>query len=97
MLSAGEIDKHPLRNVITKAIGAKDTLDVNIVEHKFEDGDVILLCSDGLHGMIKDDEILSILKPFPETLEKAAKALIDAANEAGGKDNVTAVLVRYTL
>ena len=96
VLSSDEIDKHPLRNVITKAIGAKETLEVNIVEHKFEDGDVVLVCSDGLHGMLKDDRILSILKPFPETLEKASRALVDAANEAGGKDNVTAVLVRYT-
>jgi protein phosphatase len=95
ILSSDEIDKHPLRNVITKAVGAKETLDTDIVEHKFQDGDVAMLCSDGLHGMISDQEILEVLGRDPGPLEDAAKRLIAAANEAGGKDNVTAVLLRY--
>jgi protein phosphatase len=95
ILSAQEIEKHPLRNVITKAVGAKDTIDLDIVEHHFSSGDVAILCSDGLHSMIGDEEIQRLLNPFPDALTAAAQKLIDAANEAGGKDNVSVVLLRY--
>ena len=96
ILSSDEIDRHPLRNVITKAVGAKDNIDLETSEHKLQAGDLVLLCSDGLHAMIADDAILGLLDPPPPSLEKAADALIDAANEAGGKDNVSVVLLRYT-
>jgi len=69
---------------------------VETVEHQLEKGDVILLCSDGLHSMINDEAILKTVTPFPATLPAAAQKLIDAANEAGGKDNVSVVLLRYT-
>jgi serine/threonine protein phosphatase PrpC len=96
ILSADEIDKHPLRNVITKAVGAKDSLDIEVSEHQLQNGDVALVCSDGLHSMINDTQIINAVTPFPPTLQEAAQALINAANEAGGKDNVTVVLIRYT-
>ena len=96
ILTSDEIDKHPLRNVITKAVGAKDNIEIDVVEHPMAPGDVIMLCSDGLHAMINDDAILGVVTPFPDTLEQAAAQLIDAANDAGGKDNVSVVLVRYT-
>ena len=57
---------------------------------------MVLLCSDGLHGMITDEQILALLHPMPPSLEKAADVLIAAANEAGGKDNVSVVLLQYT-
>ena len=96
ILSSDEIDRHPLRNVITKAVGAKDNIDLETSEQKLADGDVILLCSDGLHAMITDDQILKLLHPLPGSMEKTADVLIDAANEAGGKDNVSVVLLKYT-
>ena len=96
ILSSDEIERHPLRNVITKAVGAKDTLEVEVAEHTLAPGDVALLCSDGLHAMIGDDEILRALTPHPDSLSEAAGRLIAAANDAGGKDNVSVVLVRYT-
>ena len=96
ILSHDEIDRHPLRNVITKAVGAKDSIELDVVEHRFAPGDVALLCSDGLHAMLNDAEIQRVLAPLPATLEQAAGLLIDAANEAGGKDNVSVVLLRYT-
>jgi protein phosphatase len=96
ILTSDEIDKHPLRNVITKAVGAKDSIEIDVVEHPLAPGDVIMLCSDGLHAMMNDEAILAVVTPFPDTLEQAAAQLIDAANEAGGKDNVSVVLVRYT-
>jgi len=96
ILSTDEIEKHPLKNVITKAVGAKDTIEIDVVEHPLAPGDVLLLCSDGLHSMINDEEIHKAITPFPESLDEAAAKLIAAANEAGGKDNVTVVLLRYT-
>jgi protein phosphatase len=94
ILTPEEIERHPLRNVITKAIGAKDTLDVDILEQVLQPGDVALLCSDGLHSMIDHDAIAKAITPMPDSLEEAARRLIDAANEAGGKDNVSVVLIR---
>ena len=96
ILSHDEIDRHPLRNVITKAVGAKEEIELDTVEHHLVKGDVIMLCSDGLHSMINDEAILKAVTPFPATLPEAAQKLIDAANEAGGKDNVSVVLLRYT-
>jgi len=96
ILSSDEIERHPLRNVITKAVGAKDTLEVEVAEHAMAPGDVALLCSDWLHAMIGDEEILRALTPHPDSLPEAAGRLIAAANDAGGKDNVSVVLVRYT-
>ncbi len=96
ILSAEEIERHPLKNVITKAVGAKDTIEIDVVEHKLESGDVVLICSDGLHSMINDEAIREVLVARVASLEEAAGGLIDAANEAGGRDNVSVVLLRYT-
>jgi protein phosphatase len=96
ILTPEEIERHPLRNVITKAIGAKDSLDVDIIEQGLITGDVAFLCSDGLHGLVKDEEMLRLLTPPTRPLEEVAAALIAAANNAGGKDNITVVLLRYT-
>lgn len=96
ILTADEIERHPFRNVITKAVGAKDSLEVDIHEHTLQPGDIALVCSDGLHGMIHDQGILGLLTPPPGPLDEAAKRLIDAANEAGGRDNISVVLLRYT-
>jgi PPM family protein phosphatase len=96
ILNSDEIERHPLRNVITKAVGAKESIELDVVEQKLKAGDVALICSDGLHAMIADEEIQRLLHPMTPSLEEAAQKLIDAANEAGGKDNVTVVLLRYT-
>jgi serine/threonine protein phosphatase PrpC len=95
ILNSDDIEHHPLRNVITKAVGARDSIDLDALEHKLQDGDVVMLCSDGLHGMLNDQRLASLLLPVPDSLEEATARLIDAANEAGGKDNVTVVLLRY--
>jgi serine/threonine protein phosphatase PrpC len=94
ILNSDDVEHHPLRNVITKAVGARDSIDLDVVEHVFEPGDLVLLCSDGLHGMINDQEISRILGSGADPLEDASARLIDAANDAGGRDNVTVVLLR---
>ena len=96
ILNSDDVEKHPLRNVITKAVGARDTIELDIVEQSLQAGDVALLCSDGLHGMVGDDVIAQLLIPGADSLEEITAQLVEAANEAGGKDNVTAVLMRYT-
>jgi len=96
ILNSDDVEKHPLRNVITKAVGARDTIDLDVTEQALEPGDVALLCSDGLHGMLNDADIARLLISSLDSLEVATARLIDAANEAGGRDNVTAVLLRYS-
>ena len=85
-----------MKNVLTKALGSRQDVDFDVVGRELNEGDVVLLCSDGLTNMLGDDEILQIVTPHGPDLERATQALIDAANANGGRDNVSAVLVRYT-
>jgi serine/threonine protein phosphatase PrpC len=96
ILNSDDVERHPLRNVITKAVGARDSIDIEVIEQTLQSGDVALLCSDGLHGMVSDDEIARILASGSGSLEEATSSLVDAANEAGGRDNVSVVLLRYS-
>lgn len=96
ILSSEDVERHPLRNVITKAVGARDSIDLDVIEQTLQEGDVALICSDGLHGMVSDSDIARLLVPAPDSLDEATARLVDAANEAGGKDNVTAILLRYS-
>jgi len=85
-----------MKNVLTKALGARDDVDFEVAIRELSAGDVVLLCSDGLTNMVDDDEILRIVTTHGSDPERAAPALIDAANANGGRDNVSAVLLRYT-
>ncbi|APR76550.1 Protein serine/threonine phosphatase PrpC, regulation of stationary phase [Minicystis rosea] len=91
-LSATDLAYLP-RNVITRALGIAPTVDVELRVERSEPGDVYLLCSDGLHGLVSDEELAEILEGTA-VLTEACAALVDRANAAGGKDNITAVLVR---
>jgi protein phosphatase len=93
ILSADEIERHPLRNIITKAVGAREAIDVDLIEERLRPGDRVLLCSDGLHSLVSDGEILERLVASDPTIEQAAERLIAAANDAGGKDNITVVIL----
>lgn len=94
MLTEAEAEKHPLRNVITRALGGALQVSPDASEIEMRKGDVYLLCSDGLTGMVPEDEILRLVTKNEGDLEKACQELIDTANEQGGIDNVTAVLIR---
>ena len=96
ILNSDDVERHPLRNVITKAVGARDSIDLEVIEQTLQAGDVALLCSDGLHGMVNDGEIARILVSGSGSLEEVTASLVDAANEAGGRDNVSAVLLHYS-
>jgi len=95
MLTEAEAEKHPLRNVITRALGGALTVNPEASEYQVRESDTILLCSDGLTGMVPEDEILRIVTEN-ENVQEACRALIDFANARGGYDNVTAILIKVT-
>ena len=82
------------KNIIVRALGMKSHVKVDTRIEVMEPGDLFLLCSDGLSGEIEDDAILDLIHEKGDDLDACCSALIDQANENGGKDNVTAVLVR---
>jgi protein phosphatase len=84
---------HPQRSVITRALGATPGLEVDTVVLQVRDGDILLLCSDGLSGLVGDDEIAGVVGGG-EPLADVARRLVRAANDAGGDDNVTVVAFR---
>ncbi len=83
----------PHKNVITRALGMRETVQVDISGHQIEAGDVYVLCSDGLSGMVQDVEISEIIANA-ESLERGVAELVDAANRSGGTDNITTLLLQ---
>ena len=86
---------HPDKNIITRAIGAKDEVEADFFTEELDEDDIILMCSDGLSNMLEDKEIEKIVKDEAlEELIQKGDALVRAANENGGKDNIAVVLVK---
>ena len=95
LIDRDEAVKHPRRNVLTRAVGLRHEVDPDIHEGiQFEQGDKILLCSDGLFSMVPEDEICEIVAGNDP--EPACKKLIDAAKKYGGEDNITAVVIHMS-
>ena len=92
ILTPEEARRHPFRNVITQALGNGGDLDVAVQELQVQELDRILLCSDGLSGMIQDQEIWEIVQGAPD-VEEATRRLIAKAMNNGGEDNITVVIV----
>jgi protein phosphatase len=90
-LSETEAIRSPFRNMVTRSIGCAASVSVDTFRVALRPGDRLLLCSDGLHGCVKDKEILRILHKH-ESPEAACAALLAAADKAGGRDNITAVV-----
>ena len=98
LVRRGELDPeeakdHPQRSIITRALGPEPDVEVETFTSPGRDGDVYLLCSDGLTTMVDEERVAEILREAA-SLEDAASALVEAANEAGGRDNITVVLFR---
>ena len=93
-LSEEEAQVHPQRSVITRAVGTDPDVDVDAFTIEAEEGDVFLICSDGLTDMVEDEDILEVLDRHRDDLDKAVRALVAAANRGGGEDNITAVAFR---
>lgn len=99
MVAAGALTeeqaaRHPRRNILTRALGVGASVEADIGRLKLRRGDRIMLCSDGLHGMVDDKTISEIMGARSLDLKKAARELIDLANKAGGTDNITVALAR---
>jgi protein phosphatase len=92
-MTAEEERNFPHKNVITRALGMRDTVQVDIRTEEVMDADLFLLCSDGLSGMITDEHIRQILTAS-EDLEKSVAELVDSANRAGGTDNITTLVLQ---
>jgi protein phosphatase len=92
-ISAEEAEDHPQRSIITRALGIEGEVVVDHFSWPVRDGDVFLLCSDGLTGMVPDARVAEIIGAAPN-LSTAATQLVAAANEAGGRDNITVILFR---
>jgi serine/threonine protein phosphatase PrpC len=95
VISPDQARTHPLRNVVTRALGGKPDLQVDMQQHKAKGNDILLLCSDGLTTMITDEDIARVVREAGGDVEKAAQALVASANAKGGEDNITVLLIRF--
>jgi len=95
VISADQARSHPLRNVVTRALGGKPDLLVDMQLQPMQPEDVLLLCSDGLTTMLPDDEICRLMAENVADVAQAARALVDAANAKGGEDNITVLLLKF--
>ncbi len=98
MVRRGEVDEkdarlHPDKNIITRAVGASETVQADFFEVDLNESETVLLCSDGLSNMVTDDEICRIIQETSE-LSEAGKKLVEEANKNGGSDNITIVMMR---
>jgi len=93
-ISFEEIQNHPRRNVITRAIGAAETVQIESQAFDHADQDVVLLCSDGLTTMLDEDKISEIMRESGPELDETAQQLVNTANACGGRDNITVLLFR---
>lgn len=98
ILAQGITDKataaqHPMRNVLTNVLGAREQTEIHLAELPLRGDELLLLCSDGLHGVLDDEQIERLLVA-DDDLQRVARGLIDAALDAGSRDNVTVLVVR---
>jgi protein phosphatase len=91
-----DVAHHPMRNVLTNVLGGRPSVDIHLTERVLEGGEVFLLCSDGIHGVVELDALRDLLLKTPDEA-RAARAIVDLALERGSRDNVTALVVRYEM
>lgn len=90
-INAEEARHHPDKNIITRAIGAKEGVEVDFFEYRLKKGDIVLMCTDGLSNLVEDEEIFSIVKGSRDVVE-AVERLIEKAKSNGGDDNIGVVI-----
>lgn len=95
LASREKASKHPMRNLITKAIGANEELDPQLMELEIEDGDTFLLCSDGVHKAVDDEALLGCASRSDGDLQAAVESILDTAAANGTDDDSTALLLRF--
>lgn len=95
LLTKDQARTHEKRNLISRCLGTKPDVDVYVGSEMVQDGDILLLCTDGLWSLVEEDELRSIVEQYAP--QESAKRLVERANENGGPDNITAVIVRVSL
>lgn len=90
-INAEEAKHHPDKNIITRAIGAKEKVEIDFFEFRLRKGDIILMCTDGLSNMVEDDDIFRIVKSSRDIVE-AVERLVNRANDNGGSDNIGVII-----
>lgn len=93
-ITRSEAEKRPDKNIILRAVGAERSIETDLFDFGLEDGDRVLLCSDGLTSMVSDREVENILAGNGD-IKIAAEKLVEKANEKGGKDNITVLLIEF--
>ena len=93
-ISEEEMRTHPKKNVILRAIGVEDTIKISHNSRQVQLGALYILCSDGLTGMLSDPEITELIKAGTGNLENICTSLLEAANKAGGRDNITIMVIK---
>lgn len=99
MVKTGELNKdeakeHPNKNIITRALGVNETVEPDVFEVELEEGDIVLMCSDGLTNMLEDNTIEKVVRENADDLQTASETLVKLANQNGGKDNITVIIVK---
>ena len=95
LITKEEARNHRWRNVITRALGNRNSVEIDVNTVEVAPGDRLLLCTDGLSGMVKDAEIKETICSMGDNLELACQTLVQKANEYGGMDNITLVLIKF--
>lgn len=96
IISKEDISRHPQKNLITRSIGTQPQVEADLQSGEAMEGDLYLLCSDGLTDVLTDQEILQLLTGGKNGTQELSERLVDAANAGGGPDNITAVVVRLS-
>jgi PPM family protein phosphatase len=95
-ISKEDAENHPRKNVILRALGTEQTVEMDISTVMFENGDQLLICSDGLSNKVSEKEMVEILSNQEESLQRRADTFVQLANEYGGEDNITLVIVEHS-
>jgi protein phosphatase len=93
-MSAADAHQSQYRHMITRALGLKESVDVDLIEQPACPEDVLVLCSDGLSDLLDDEEILAAVQDHGNDLDRACQALVDRANAKGGDDNITVLVIQ---
>jgi protein phosphatase len=97
LIKQGDAKRHPLRNLVTRAVsGADEHVEVDVQELPVQPNDRLLVCSDGLHGLVSDEDMLEQVNAHADNLQAACDSLVELANERGAPDNVTVVIAQVS-
>jgi len=95
LLTNEQAQRHPMRNIVTRALGNQPAVEVDLIVEAIQPGDVFALCSDGLSGMLDDQEIREVLAAQGSVPQAACRELVERANERGGEDNITVIVMAH--